>query len=161
MIRNPVSQICSHRSVAKDGRIVCDIISVGDNEVSASLCHDCPARAIGCEHLRFTLQKLASSPITVRYATGRVEILDDHPSRVAFLRAACAEKVAPVNSPRECAGCMMHSLRSQCSARTASPVAAGISAEAPLSPAPALPDSRAAASGGKIILFPRRVAAAS
>lgn len=157
MIRNSSSQICSHRSVAKDGRIVCDLIASGDNEVSASQCHECPARAIACEHLRFSLQKTASSPITVRYATGRVEILDDHPSRIAFLRAACAEKVAPINSPRECAGCRLHSLRS---AQTATPAGAVAAAGAPLAPATATSDSRAAC-GGKVIRFPGRVAAAS
>jgi hypothetical protein len=105
------SQVCSHRRVAKDSRIVCELIASGDNEVSADLCHDCPARTIDCEHLRFSLQKTVSSPIIVRYATGRVETLDDHPSHITFLRAACAQRVAPIGSPRECAGCALHSAR--------------------------------------------------
>lgn len=150
MIRNSGSPICSHRSVAADGRIVCDIIASGDCEVSANLCRDCPAKAIACEHLRFALQKMASSPITVRYATGRVEVLDDHPPRIAFLRAACAEKVTPINSPRECVGCALHSARGCVSAATAMSV--------PLVQAPSVPATGAVAvSGGKVIQFPGRV----
>jgi hypothetical protein len=150
MMRNSGSQICAHRNVAKDGRIVCDLIASGDSEVSTSLCHDCPARTIACEHLRFSLQKTASSPITVRYATGRVEILDDHPSHIAFLRAACAERVAPINSPRECAGCTLHSARVAAPALVTTPVSAAVAAS----------ESRTAC-GGKVIRFPGRVAVAS
>jgi hypothetical protein len=152
MIRNSGSPICAHRSVAADGRIVCDIIASGDSEVSANLCRDCPAKAIACEHLRFSLQKMASSPITVRYATGRVEVLDDHPPRIAFLRAACVEKVAPINSPRECVGCAQHSARGCLSAATAAV------APAPLVHQPPVPAAGAAAvCGGKVIQFPSRV----
>jgi hypothetical protein len=150
MIRNSGSPICAHRSVAADGRIVCDIIASGDSEVSANLCRDCPAKAIACEHLRFSLQKMASSPITVRYATGRVEVLDDHPPRIAFLRAACVEKVAPINSPRECVGCALHSARGCVSTVAATP--------APVVQAPPVPVAGAATMfGGKVIRFPGRV----
>jgi len=150
MIRNSGSPICSHRSVATDGRIVCDIIALGDSEISANLCRDCPAKAIACEHLRFSLQKMASSPITVRYATGRVEVLDDHPPRIAFLRAACVEKVAPINSPRECVGCAMHSARGCASG------AAAVSVPAPLTQVAVSVVGSAPAGGGKVIQFPGR-----
>jgi ABC-type Fe3+-hydroxamate transport system substrate-binding protein len=131
---------CPYRSVGQDGRIVCKAISVGDNEVSPNLCRECPARMIGCDQLRFSLQKVASQPITVRYVTGRMEVLDDQPPRIAFLRAACAQKIAPVNSPAECAHCLY-----RCDS-AAVPVVA----------------SATVTSGqGKVIPFPRRVAAAS
>jgi hypothetical protein len=151
MIRNSGTPICSHRSVAADGRIVCDIIASGDSEVSANLCHDCPAKTIGCGHLRFSLQKMASTPITVRYATGRVEVLDDHPPRIAFLRAACAERVVPINSPRECVGCALHSARGCASAAVA---VATPAARAPQTTAPGA--AAAPVEGGKVIRFPGR-----
>ena len=111
MAQTKYSQACSHRSVSKDGRVICTMIQMGeDNEVSPSLCRECPARKIACDHLRFSLQKITSRPITVRYATGRVEILDDQPPRIGFLRAACEEKVHPIHSPAECAQCRMHSM---------------------------------------------------
>lgn len=131
---------CQYRSVAQDGRITCKAISLGDNEVSPNLCRECPVKAIACDHLRFSLQKIASSPITVRYATGRVEVLDDQPSRIAFLRAACAEKVVPINSPIECAHCVLHSQPTTIPTTTPATTSVG---------------------EGKVIPFPRRVAAAS
>ena len=142
MIRTVVSQTCQHRSVAADGRIICGVISSGDNEVSPNICRDCPVKAISCDHLRFSLQKVVSTPITVRYATGRVEVWDDQPPRIAFLRAACSERVSPIGSPRECAGCALHS------ARTSAVASAAI-------PEPAVMNRN------KVIVFPRRVAAAS
>jgi hypothetical protein len=138
MVQNRQMQTCPNRSVAKDGRIVCKMILSGDNEVSPNLCRECPAKTVACDHLRFSLQKLASRPITVRYATGRVEVLDDQPPRIAFLRAACEEKVAPVNSPLECSRC---EVRAACTPEPA------------VAPAP-VPVQR-----GKVIPFPRRVAA--
>ena len=131
---------CPYRSVAQDGRITCKAIASGDNEVSPNLCRECPIKAIACDHLRFSLQKVASRPITARYATGRVEVLDDQPPRIAFLRAACAEKVVPINSPIECARCALHSPHTTIPVTTPSTVAVG---------------------EGKVIPFPRRVAAAS
>jgi len=141
MAQTKYSQTCPHRSVSKDGRVICTMIQLGDdNEVSPSLCRECPARTIACDHLRFSLQKIASRPITVRYATGRVEILDDQPPRIGFLRAACEEKVLPIHSPVECAQCRMHSVPA-----------------APFSPTPAATPTYE----GKVIPFPRRIAAAS
>jgi len=140
MVQNRQIPTCLHRGVAQDGRIVCKAITSGDNEVSPNLCRECPVKAIACDHLRFSLQKVASRPIMVRYATGRTEILDDQPPRIAFLRAACAEKATPVNSPVECARCALHSQNA------ARPIAA---------------PAAVAVGEGKVIPFPRRVAAAS
>ena len=140
MAQNKQIQACPHRSVAKDGRIICKMILSGDNEVSPNLCRECPAKAIACDHLRFSLQKIASRPIMVRYATGRVEVLDDQPPRIAFLRAACQEKVMPVNSPLECTRCELHS------ERAIQPITRPVSVPA---------------GKGKVIPFPRHVAEAS
>lgn len=131
---------CPHGNVAEDGRIVCKMILSGDNEVSPNLCRECPARAIACDQLRFSLQKIVSRPITVRYATGRVEVLDDQPPRLVFQRAACAEQVVPVDSPLQCAAC---ELRSRHTAQ------------------PATLPARMPAGKGKIIPFPQHVAAVS
>ncbi|MFB0537553.1 MAG: hypothetical protein ACETWR_21520 [Anaerolineae bacterium] len=99
--------LCEHRSVAADGRIVCAKITLGDNEVSPNLCRDCPAKTIACHHLCFSLQKSSPSAIVVRYANGRTEVWNDEPPSVSFLRAACATKVAPITSPKECAACSL------------------------------------------------------
>jgi hypothetical protein len=99
--------LCEHRSVAADGRIICAKITLGDNEVSPNLCRDCPAKAIACQNLRFSLQKSSPSAIVVRYANGRTEVWNDEPPSVSFHRAACAAKVAPVTSPKECAACSL------------------------------------------------------
>ena len=103
-----LSDTCPHRSVSDDGRIVCKMIFGGDNEITPWLCHECPISHTDCEHLRFTLKKIASEPITVRYVTGRVEVLNDGPARVVFLRAACARKVLPIGSPLECVNCGLY-----------------------------------------------------
>jgi len=99
--------LCEHRSVAADGRIVCAKITLGDNEVSPNLCRNCPAKTIACHHLCFSLQKFSPSAIVVRYAGGRTEVWNDEPPSVSFLRAACAAKVAPIASPKECAACSL------------------------------------------------------
>ena len=99
--------LCEHRSVAADGRIVCAKITLGENEVSPNLCRDCPAKTIACQHLRFSLEKSSPSVIVVRYAGGRTEVWNDEPSSISFLRAACAAKVAPISSPKECAACRL------------------------------------------------------
>ena len=94
-----LSQTCPHRNVSDDGRIICKMIGVGDNEVIPLLCRDCPMQAISCDHLRCSLQKIAPTPITVRYVTGRVEILDNEPAQVTFLRAAW--DALPPPAPRQ------------------------------------------------------------
>jgi len=96
---------CQHRSVSEDGRVTCDKIIVGDDEVSPQVCANCPASASDCQHLRFCLEKIALTPITVRWASGRMEVWDDQPPRVSFLRAACALKATPVLSPADCLDC--------------------------------------------------------
>ncbi len=131
------NEVCKYRSVDKDGRIICKKIVKGDNEASPDLCRNCPARQIGCEKLRFSLQKLSPSPIVVRYGNGHCEVWDDGPPRVTFLRAACAAKMIPISDPRQCAACALRTVKEP--AREEVPVPQ-------------------VASGGKIIPFPQRVA---
>jgi len=107
LVKRKGNGLCEHRSVAADGRIVCAKITLGDNEVSPNLCRDCPAKAITCDHLRFSLQKSSPSAIVVRYAGGRTEVWNDEPPSVSFLRAACATRVAPISNPKECAACSL------------------------------------------------------
>lgn len=134
------SKICQYRSVDRDGRIICKKIVEGDNEISPNLCRDCPAKQITCDKLRFSLQKFSASPIVVRYGNGHSEVWGDEPARIAFLRAACVAKVVPISDPRQCAACAL---------RTAGqPVLEEI-------PLPRV------ATGGKVIAFPQRVAAAA
>jgi hypothetical protein len=96
---------CHHRSVSEDGRVTCDKILAGDQEVSPQVCDDCPANASDCQHLRYCLEKTALTPITVRWASGRMEVWDNQPARVSFLRAACALKTTPILSPSDCLDC--------------------------------------------------------
>jgi hypothetical protein len=134
------SKVCIHRSVGRDGRIICQKIAGGDSEVSPNLCRDCPARQVGCDKLRFSLQKFSPSPIVVRYGNGHCEVWDDEPARLSFLKAACAARIAPIGDPRQCAACTW---------RTAGEPAIE---EIPLPKV---------ASGGKVIPFPQRVALAA
>ena len=97
---------CEHRTVSKDGRILCTKIVEGDNEVSPNVCRDCPMRAVNCEHLRFSLRLSSPSPLTVRF-NGRTEVWDDGPPRLSFHHAACAARVVPIHGPRACAGCAL------------------------------------------------------
>jgi hypothetical protein len=96
--------ICSFASVADDGRILCTKIARGDNEVSPAFCLTCPARQCSCDHLRFSLVKIFSSPITFR-CNGHTEVWDDESPRIVFFRAACAARIAPLFSPEECLNC--------------------------------------------------------
>ena len=96
---------CSFRQVDNHGRILCNLIKGGDREVSVNLCRVCPVQAINCQHLRASLEKKISTPLTVRFATGRVEVWDDEPPGIEFKQAACAAKTMPIHSPRDCAGC--------------------------------------------------------
>ena len=98
---------CQHRTVAKDGRIVCSRIVEGDSEVSPNVCRDCPFKAANCSHLRFSLRQTSPSPLIVRF-NGRTEIWDDGPCSLSFERAACAAKVMPIFDPRSCADCALH-----------------------------------------------------
>jgi hypothetical protein len=134
------SKICQYRSVDRDGRIICKKIVKGDNEVSPNICRDCPARQIACDKLRFSLQKFSPSPIVVRYGNGHSEVWGDEPARITFLRAACVAKVIPISDPRQCAACALRTV--------GEPVLEEI-------PVPRV------ATGGKVIAFPQRVAAAA
>jgi hypothetical protein len=96
---------CPHRTVDDSGRILCGLIKGGDREVSVNLCRACPVPQINCQHLRAAMQKRVSTPITVRYATGRVEVWDDEAPTVGFKQAACAVKTMPIHSARDCSGC--------------------------------------------------------
>lgn len=96
---------CQFRQVDPQGRILCNLIKGGDREVSVNLCRACPVQQINCQHLRAGLAKQVSTPITVRFATGRVEVWDDAPPSIDFKQAACAAKTMPIHSPRDCVGC--------------------------------------------------------
>lgn len=131
---------CEHRTVSKDGRIICQKIVDGDPEVSPNVCRDCPYRAVDCSHLRFSLRLSSPSPLVVRF-NGRTEVWDDGPARLTFERAACAERVMPIHGIRACAECPLRQpLRD-------------IAAESPA--------SRPAASSGKVVSFPAREAVAA
>jgi hypothetical protein len=134
------SKVCAHRRVDRDGRIVCNKILEGDNEVSPNICRDCPARQIACDKLRFSLQKFSPSPIVVRYGNGHTEVWGDEPARISFLRAACVAKIMPISDPRQCAGCALRHV------------------DEPIIEEVALPG---VAAGGKVIAFPQRAAAAA
>ncbi|MEJ2209971.1 MAG: hypothetical protein P8129_13145 [Anaerolineae bacterium] len=126
---------CEHRSVSKDGRIICQKIVDGDPEVSPNVCRDCPYLTVNCSHLRFSLRLSSPSPLVVRF-NGRTEVWDDGPARLTFERAACAERVIPIHGPRACAECPLRQ---------------------PLPDAAAEPPARRpAAAAGKVVSFPAR-----
>ena len=103
--RRPLSS-CEHRSVSKEGRIICGKIVEGDPEVSPNLCRDCPFKAVDCTHLRFSLRLSSPSPLIVRF-NGRTEVWDDDPPQLSFEHAACAARVTPIHHPRACANCTL------------------------------------------------------
>jgi hypothetical protein len=96
---------CPFRHVDDEGHILCEKIKSGDREVSPNVCRACPVAAINCGHLRATLDHQSRPPITVRYGNGRTEIWEDQAPSILLHRAACAVKVMPILSPRDCAGC--------------------------------------------------------
>lgn len=96
--------LCPHRTVSKDGRIVCAKIERGDNAVSPQLCHGCPVRAVNCAHLRFSLCHSSPSPLVVR-CNGHTEVWDGDPAQVRFQQAACAARVVPIHHSQACASC--------------------------------------------------------
>ena len=150
MIRQPLSirlcedpmpglSPCEHRTVSKDGRIVCGKIVEGDNNVSPNTCRACPFKAVNCTHLRFSLRQTSPSPLIVRF-NGRTEIWDDDPPQLSFERAACAAKVAPIDQPQACAGCTLRQ---------------------PLQAPVAQPARRRVAHAAKVVPFPQREAVAA
>ena len=147
---------CAHRSVERDGRIICAKITEGDNEVSPNICRDCPSRQVNCDNLCFSLAKSSSSPIVVRYGNGHSEVWNDEPARITFLRAACAARIAPISDPRQCTACALRSagepvLEDICLPRVVEKVHQDV----------VRPTRRRVAKGGKVIAFPQRVAAAA
>lgn len=104
--------MCEHRTVSKEGRIICGKIVEGDNAVSPNTCRNCPFIAANCAHLRFSLQQTSPSPLIVRY-NGRTEIWDDDPPEIRFHQAACAARVMPIDDPRVCAACALREAKSE------------------------------------------------
>ena len=104
--QRPALASCEHRSVSKEGRIVCNKIVEGDPEVSPNLCRDCPFKVADCGHLRFSLRLSSPSPLIVRF-NGRTEVWDDDPPQLSFERAACAARTMPIHDPRACANCTL------------------------------------------------------
>lgn len=99
---------CPFRHASEEGHILCDKIKTGEKQVSPNICRGCPISAINCSHLRAILDHSARLPITVRYGNGKTEVWDDVGGPAIKLeRAACAAKVIPINSARECASCSL------------------------------------------------------
>ena len=131
---------CEHRTVSRDGRIVCEKIVDGDPEVTPNICRDCPYKQVNCAHLRFSLRLHSPSPLVVRY-NGKTEVWDDGPPQLVLERAACTERVMPIHGPRACESCPVRQ-----------PLRA---ATTEAGPRPALLD------GGKVVSFPTREALAA
>jgi hypothetical protein len=99
---------CPYRHASEEGHILCNKIKIGDKQVSPNICRDCPVSAINCAHLRVALDHSSRLPITVRYGNGKTEVWDDVGGpAIKMERAACAAKVLPIHSPRDCAGCSL------------------------------------------------------
>lgn len=99
---------CPYRHVGDEGHILCDKIKTGDREVSPNICRACPIAQINCAHLRATLDNQSRPPIIVRWGNGKTQVWDDFAQQsILMQRAACAEKVIPIHSPRDCAGCAL------------------------------------------------------
>lgn len=99
---------CPFRHADDEGRIFCDKIKEGDREVTPNICRACPVAQINCAHLRATLDHQARPPIIVRWGNGKSQVWDDlAQDSVVLARGACAEKVIPIRSPRDCVGCAL------------------------------------------------------
>ena len=96
---------CPYRHVGDEGHILCDKIKAGDREVTPNICRVCPISQINCGHLRAKLAHQAHPPVTVRWGNGRTEVWEDAAPSISFDQAACAEKVIPIHSPKDCANC--------------------------------------------------------
>ena len=96
---------CPDREVSDDGRILCGRLSGTDREVTRELCSGCPARAIACSCLRFTLQKRPGGAILVRQLGGRSYWLEGEPGALSFQRAACVTLAVPIASTEDCRSC--------------------------------------------------------
>jgi len=98
---------CPYRHVGDEGHIVCDKIKTGDREVTPNICRACPIAQINCGHLRATLDHQGHAPVVVRWGNGKTQVWDDQAPSISFRNAACAEKVIPIHSGKECAGCQL------------------------------------------------------
>jgi hypothetical protein len=99
---------CFYRHADDEGHILCDKIKSGDCQVSPEICLACPMAAINCLHLRAALDHQARPPLVVRWGNGKMQVWDDMASEtISLQRAACAEKVVPIHSPHDCAGCLI------------------------------------------------------
>jgi hypothetical protein len=99
---------CPYRHADDEGHILCDKIKSGDREVTPNMCRACPVAQIHCAHLRAALAHTARPPIVVRWGNGKSQVWDDlAPESIVLARAACAEKVLPIHSPRDCVGCAL------------------------------------------------------
>lgn len=98
---------CPYRHVGEEGHILCDKIKTGDREVSPNICRACPVSQINCAHLRAVLDNQTHPPLTVRYGNGKTEVWEDPAPAISFKQAACAVKVLPISSPRDCASCAL------------------------------------------------------
>jgi hypothetical protein len=105
--RPQANTLCSHRSVADDGRLLCDCIADADREVTPALCQGCPATAADCPSLRFSLDKEAGAGIVVRYGNGRSLILDQAPTALTLRHAACRVTARAISMPEKCRACSL------------------------------------------------------
>ncbi len=97
---------CPYRHVGEEGHILCNKIKSGDREVSPNICRACPISQINCAHLRATLDNQSRPPIVVRWGNGKTQVWNDFATQsISLERAACAAKVTPIHSARDCAGC--------------------------------------------------------
>jgi hypothetical protein len=118
---------CPYRLVDNEGHILCDKIKTGERAISLETCRACPIAAINCGQLRAALDHSARPPITVRYGNGRTQVWDDLAPTIGLRQAACAAKVVPIHSPRDCAGCALRQPLA-----IAEPVQAALSPRAPV-----------------------------
>lgn len=98
---------CPHRRASDDGQILCERIKSGDRAVAPNICRVCPVMAINCANLRATLNHDARPPITVRWGNGKTQVWEPDAPSITMERAACATKVVPIHSPRDCAACQL------------------------------------------------------
>ena len=105
--RRQTNALCARRSVADDGRLLCDCIADADREVSQALCQGCPAVAAGCGSLRFSLHKEAGVGIIVRYGNGRSLILDQAPTTLRLRHAACRITSLAISTTEDCRVCSL------------------------------------------------------
>ncbi len=144
---------CPYRHADDDGLILCNQIKTGDREVSPNLCRVCPIANINCAHLRATLAHHVRPPITVRWGNGKTEVWDDlADNALSLARAACAAKVTPIASARDCAGCALRvPLVTAAPPTAAQPIAAPRLHATPSAPPAPAPDARTSVVAQKII----------